>query len=96
MKAAYYAALSAALLLASGCASSPKREGCRWNCGFAPHARVSSVEESDGCENNAHEPSALHAIFHPSDEVRAARLKLAAAVIVVAAEVAIEVAKAQR
>ena len=78
-------------LTVSGCASVQTRCERRVTCCFKQQA---PPEPQDTEKTSEH--AVLREIFFPSDEVRAARLRFAAAVIVVAAEIGFEVYKAQR
>ena len=80
-----------ALITVSGCASAQRRCDARVTCCFKQQAPVKSQETEKTSEHMV-----FRELFFPSDEVRAARLRFAAAVIVVAAEIGFEVYKAQR
>ena len=49
---------------------------------------------ADYCAPEVASPSMWQAIFEPTPEIRSARLKLAAAVVLIAGEIALEVIKA--
>lgn len=78
-------------LTVSGCASAQRCCERRVTCCFKQQAPADSEDVEKLSEHTV-----LREIFFPSDEVRAARLRFAAAIIVVAAEIGIEIYKAQR
>ncbi len=87
MKVASTMVLILFLGLSSGCASQQRRAEAT----ISPQCRTLATESQ---APGAPLESLREALFCPTDEVRAARLRLAAAVIVVAGEIVLEIIKA--
>lgn len=75
-------------LLSSGCASQQRRAPLCEMGFLKTHPPQTEVQPCEPCS-----PTVWQQMFAPSDEVRAARLRLAAAIIVVAGEIVFEIIK---